>query len=67
MSVLADVILGLPPCVVLALVFLIPVLEASSLLGVFFPGEVTVLLGGVVAHEGRLSVAAVIVVPAAAR
>jgi hypothetical protein len=31
-SVLADVILGLPPCVVLALVFLVPALEASSLL-----------------------------------
>jgi membrane-associated protein len=59
-SVLADMVLGLPPWVVLALVFLIPALEASTLLGVVLPGEVTVLLGGVVAHEGRLSLAAVI-------
>jgi undecaprenyl-diphosphatase len=63
-STLADLILGLPPWVVLALVFLVPALEASSLLGVVLPGEVTVLLGGVVAHEGRLSLVAVIAVAA---
>ncbi|HEV7825805.1 MAG TPA: DedA family protein [Mycobacteriales bacterium] len=60
MSSLVDVILGLPACVVLTLVFLIPALEASTLLGVVLPGEVTVLLGGAVAHGGRLSLAAVI-------
>ena len=59
MSVLADGLLGLPPWVVLTLVFLIPALEASTLLGVVLPGEVTVLLGGVVAHDGRLSLVAV--------
>jgi membrane-associated protein len=59
-SVLADMFLGLPPWVVLALAFLVPALEASSLLGVVLPGEVTVLLGGVLAHGGRLSLAAVI-------
>ncbi|HEV7756084.1 MAG TPA: DedA family protein [Mycobacteriales bacterium] len=60
MTALADGLVGLPAYVVLGLVFLIPALEASSLLGVVLPGEVTVLLGGVVAYEGRLSLAAVV-------
>ena len=65
MSALVDGLLGLPPSVVLGLVFLIPALEASSLLGVVLPGEVTVLLGGVVAHQGRLSLVEVVAAAAA--
>jgi hypothetical protein len=63
---LADRIIGLPPHVVLALVFLLPALEASTLLGVIFPGEIGVLIGGVVAPEGNLSLAAVIAASGAA-
>ncbi len=46
---------------VLALVFALPALEASSLIGLVFPGEIAVLVGGVVAHGGRLPLWAVIV------
>lgn len=54
-------ILDQPPTLVLTLVFLVPALEASILIGVFFPGEVVVLLGGVVASEGRTPLAGVLV------
>ena len=45
----------------LALVFALPALEASSLIGLVFPGEIAVLVGGVVAHGGSLPLWAVIV------
>ncbi|MFF3866054.1 DedA family protein [Micromonospora sp. NPDC001898] len=48
-----------PPALVLALVFLLPALEASTFLGLFVPGEVAVLVGGVLAHSGRLPLWAV--------
>jgi undecaprenyl-diphosphatase len=51
----------LPPPLVLALVFALPALEASSLIGLVFPGETAVIVGGVVAHGGRLPLWAVIV------
>ncbi|MGC5019205.1 DedA family protein [Micromonospora sp. DT47] len=56
-----DVLVGLPPALVLALVFLLPALEASTFLGLLVPGEVAVLVGGVLAHEGRLPLWAVMV------
>jgi len=59
-----DTILGLPPGLVLALVFLLPAVEASLFVGVIVPGEIAVLLGGVLANEGRLSLWAVIGVAA---
>src|SRR5438093_2540083 len=43
------------------LVFALPALEASVFLGFVFPGEIAVLLGGVLAFNGRVSLAAVIV------
>lgn len=55
-----DAIVGLPPWFVLALVFLLPALEASAFLGLLVPGEIAVLLGGVVAHGGGLPLWAVI-------
>ncbi|WP_446210094.1 DedA family protein [Micromonospora sp. IBSANI012] len=55
------VLLALPPALVLALVFLLPALEASTFLGLLVPGEVAVLVGGVLAHEGRLPLWAVVV------
>jgi membrane-associated protein len=50
-----------PPWVVLAVVFLLPALEASTLVGLVVPGEAAVLLGGVLAHQGRVSLPAVMV------
>lgn len=56
-----NVLVALPPALVLALVFLLPALEASTFLGLVVPGEVAVLVGGVLAHEGRLPLWAVVV------
>jgi undecaprenyl-diphosphatase len=43
-----------------ALIFFVPALEASVFLGFFFPGEIAVLLGGVLAFQGRISLAGAI-------
>ncbi|MFI7078633.1 DedA family protein [Micromonospora sp. NPDC049903] len=59
------VITALPPVVVLLLVFVLPALESSTLLGLVVPGETAVLLGGVVAHEGGLPLWAVVAAAAA--
>ncbi|GAA2703624.1 DedA family protein [Micromonospora olivasterospora] len=55
-----DVLVALPPALVLALVFLLPALEASTFLGLVVPGETAVLVGGVLAYEGRLPLWAVV-------
>ncbi len=49
-----DQLLGMPGWLALAAVFLLPALEASTLLGVVLPGETALLIGGVFAHGGRL-------------
>jgi undecaprenyl-diphosphatase len=56
-----DYMAGLPPGLLLTLVFLLPAAEASFLLGMLIPGETAVLLGGVVAQQGRLSLTLVMV------
>jgi membrane-associated protein len=56
---LLQIIIGLPPAVVLAMVFLLPALESSTFLGLVVPGEIAVVLGGVVAHGGALPLWAV--------
>ncbi|MFG3684615.1 DedA family protein [Micromonospora sp. NPDC047740] len=61
MDRLLNLLVALPPALVLALVFLLPALEASTFLGLLVPGEIAVLVGGVLAHEGRLPLWAVIV------
>lgn len=58
---LADRILLLPPAVALLLVFALPALEASAFVGFLVPGEIGVLLGGVLANQGKLSLWAVLV------
>jgi undecaprenyl-diphosphatase len=63
-SRLFDRILDLPPWLALGLVFLLPALEASAFVGLVFPGEVAVILGGVLASQGRLALWLVIVVGA---
>jgi membrane protein DedA with SNARE-associated domain len=57
---LVDRILGLHGWAVLAVVFLAPALEASAFLGVVVPGEIAVLLGGVLAFEHRAPLPAVL-------
>jgi membrane protein DedA with SNARE-associated domain/membrane-associated phospholipid phosphatase len=57
---LVDRILGLHGWAVLAVVFFAPALEASAFLGVVVPGEIAVLLGGVLAFEHRASLPAVL-------
>ena len=62
LSGLVDDILTVPSWVALLLVFLLPGLEASIFLGVVLPGEVAVILGGVIASRGELPLWTVIVV-----
>jgi len=57
---LVDRILALHGWAVLAVVFLAPALEASAFLGVVIPGEIAVLLGGVLAFEHRAPLPAVL-------
>jgi membrane protein DedA with SNARE-associated domain/membrane-associated phospholipid phosphatase len=61
MGHLADRILALHGLAALAVVFLFPALEASVFVGVVIPGEIAVILGGVLAFEHRVSLPAVIV------
>ena len=61
MSRVLEGILGLPVALALALVFLLPAIEASAFVGVVVPGEIGVILGGVLANQHRLPPAAVLV------
>lgn len=56
-----DGILRLPPLLALALVFLLPALEASAFVGVLVPGEIGVILGGVLANQHKLTLATVLI------
>jgi membrane-associated protein len=61
MGHLLEGILKLPPWLALGLVFLLPALEASAFVGVVLPGEIGVILGGVLANQHKLPLAAVLV------
>ncbi|ONH25866.1 bifunctional DedA family/phosphatase PAP2 family protein [Pseudofrankia asymbiotica] len=61
MSHVIDGLINLPPWLVLALAFALPAAEASLFLGVVVPGEVAVIVAGVLAHSHRLPLWAVIV------
>lgn len=61
LNALFEGILGLPPALVLALVLLLPALEASVFLGVILPAEVGIVLGGVLANQGKLPLWAVLI------
>ena len=58
---ITDWILSLDGWVALTIVFLVPALESSAFLGFVFPGEIAVLLGGVLASHGQVPLPAVIV------
>src|SRR5919201_993530 len=55
---ITDAILHLHSWAALAIVFALPALEASAFVGFIFPGEIAVLLGGVLAYQGRVSLGA---------
>lgn len=61
MGHLLDGILKLPPVLALALVFLLPALEASAFIGVVLPGEIGVILGGVLANQHKLALTLVFI------
>jgi membrane-associated protein len=61
MTWLSDAILRLAGPLVLVAVFALPALEASTLLGIVVPGELALVLGGVLAHQGRVPLAAAVV------
>src|SRR5438874_134527 len=54
-------ILHLHGALAYALIFALPALEASIFLGFVFPGEIAVILGGVLAFQGRISLGGAIV------
>lgn len=57
---IASFILALPAWVALLVVFALPALESSAFVGFVFPGEIALILGGVIAFEGRVPLAAVL-------
>jgi membrane protein DedA with SNARE-associated domain/membrane-associated phospholipid phosphatase len=61
MRVVTDWLLGLHGWFVIAAVFALPALESSAFVGFLFPGEIAVLLGGVLAFEHRAPLIWVIV------
>ena len=58
---ITDRILGLHGWGAVAAVFLLPALESSAFVGFIFPGEIAVLLGGVLAYQHKVSLPAVLV------
>lgn len=65
MTWLSDAILRLAAPLVLVVVFALPALEASTLLGIVVPGELALVLGGVLAHQGRVPLWAAVAAGAA--
>jgi membrane-associated protein len=61
MTWLTDTVLHLAGPLVLVAVFALPALEASTLLGIVVPGELALVLGGVLAHQGRVPLKAAVV------
>ena len=61
MTHLAEQLLLLPPVLALALVFALPALEASAFVGFIVPGEIGVLLGGVLANQHKVALWQVLV------
>jgi membrane protein DedA with SNARE-associated domain len=57
---IASHILGLSPGAALLVVFALPALESSAFVGFVFPGENALILGGVLASQGRVALVAVL-------
>jgi undecaprenyl-diphosphatase len=60
-----DWLVKLPPALVLVAVFVVPLLESSVFVGFIFPGEIAILIGGVIANEGAVPLWSVILLGAA--
>ncbi|MDP9343761.1 MAG: bifunctional DedA family/phosphatase PAP2 family protein [Actinomycetota bacterium] len=60
MSNLIDNVLSMPEWVALLIVFALPALEASAFVGFVFPGEIAVILGGVLASQHKIGLMEVI-------
>jgi membrane protein DedA with SNARE-associated domain len=54
MGQLTEGLLSLSGWAALALLFMLPALEAPAFLGLILPGELALLLGGVLAHQDRI-------------
>lgn len=61
MDALIDRILHLPTWLAVVAVFALPAAEASVFLGFLFPGEIAVIIGGVLAFQGRVPLEVVII------
>jgi undecaprenyl-diphosphatase len=57
---LLEHLLAAPPWLALLVVFAVPGLESSAFIGFVFPGEVALVLGGVLASQGRVPLWAVL-------
>jgi membrane-associated protein len=62
MGQLVEGVLSLSGWAALALLFTLPALEAPAFLGLVLPGELALLLGGVLAHQGRIPLGAALAV-----
>jgi membrane-associated protein len=60
MTWIIETTLRLAGPLVLVAVFALPALEASTLLGIVVPGELALVLGGMLARQGRVPLAAVV-------
>ena len=60
MGSLVSHLLAMPAWLALLLIFGLPALEASAFVGFVFPGETALIVGGVIASQGHLSLAAVL-------
>lgn len=61
MEALTDLVFGLDDSVVYALIALLVCMEAAAFVGLFVPGELSLLAGGALAATGRLSIVTLIV------
>jgi membrane protein DedA with SNARE-associated domain len=62
MGAVAETLLSLSGWMALGLLFVLPALEAPAFLGLVLPGELVLLLGGVLAEQGRIPLAAALAV-----
>lgn len=56
----AALLLGFPAWAALVAVFALPALESSAFVGFVFPGEIALILGGLLAQQGRVALVAVL-------
>lgn len=54
MKTILEALLGLHGWAAAAVIFALPLLEASTLIGLIFPGELALIVGGVLVNFGRL-------------